>query len=217
MLVLITGRPYDLSWASDHVAAILQAWYPGEQGGYALCDLLFGAESPSGRLPISFPRSTGHIPSFYNHKVSARGYYKKPGSTEQPGRDYVFSTPQPLYPFGHGLSYTTFSYSDLCVKPEETSADGHVDVTVTVTNTGGLTGKETVLLFLTDCYRRITPLVRQLRGISKIELRPGESRQVTFRLDQSDLSFINEQMKPEVEPGTFKVSVGPLETSFQVV
>ncbi|NLM78275.1 MAG: hypothetical protein GX173_09340 [Ruminococcaceae bacterium] len=216
VLVMVSGRPYDLSESGLFARAILQAWYPGEQGGHALCDLLFGEESPSGRLPISFPRSTGHIPSFYNHKISARGYYHKPGSPDKAGRDYVFASPQPLYPFGFGLSYTSFSYSGLLITPQEIQADGQVEVSVTVKNSGARAGKETVLLFLTDCYSRITPVARQLRGFCKVSLQPGESRRVSFSLSCKDLAFINEQMKPEVEPGSFKVSIGPLEETFQV-
>lgn len=216
VLVLMTGRPYCIGWAKEHVPAIIQAWYPGEQGGHALCDIVFGDVNPSGKLPITFPQSVGHIPCFYNHKVSARGYYKKPGAPDRPGRDYVFGTPAPLYPFGYGLSYTTFAYSDLSVTPQSVSADAAVEVSVTVKNTGQREGKEVVQLYLTDCFSRITPFIKRLRGFSKIALRPGESHRVSFHLDAKDFAFINESMKPEVEPGDFVVAINDLKATFTV-
>lgn len=232
ILILETGRPYAVCWAKEHIPAILQAWYPGEQGGYALADILFGDVNPSGRLPISFPRSVGHIPAFYNHKNSAKGYYKKPGSKEHSGRDYVFDTPDALFAFGEGLSYTTFAYSDLAVssKHVDTSsdhvtvstgyvadADKHtgiqdaVEITVTVTNTGARAGYEVVQLYVTDEYCRITPFVKRLRGFEKIWLEPGQQKQVSFVLGFEDFAFINEAMKQEVEPGDFIIRVGDQE------
>ena len=207
VLVMISGRPYSICWAKEHAPAILQAWYPGEQGGYGVADVLFGDTDASGRLPISFPRSAGHIPSFYNHKVSARGFYKKRGTLRQPGRDYVFETPDALFPFGHGLSYTTFAYSQLAAA--QTAKIGEeVQVSVTVENTGDRRGCEVVQLYITDCFCRITPFVRQLRGFQKLWLEPGEKKTVTFTLGFEDFAFINEKMEREVEPGEFVISIG---------
>lgn len=204
ILVLETGRPYAIRWAKDNVPAILQAWYPGEQGGYALTDILFGDVNPSGKLPISFPRSAGHIPVFYNHKPSARGYYHKPGSREKSGRDYVFDTPDALFTFGEGLSYTTFAYSDL-----EAKITGKTDaqVRVTVTNTGDRAGYEVVQLYVTDCFCKVTPFVRRLRGFEKIWLEPGQKQEVCFQLGFEDFAFVNDQMELEVEPGEFILRV----------
>ena len=216
VLVLMSGRPYAITWAAEHIPAILQAWYPGEQGGHAVCDLLFGDANPSGRLPISFPRSAGHLPCCYNHKVSARGFYKRPGAPEAPGRDYVFSPPSALYPFGHGLGYTAFDYRDLAVEPAVVPPDGTVEVAVTVQNTGKREGAEVVQLYLTDDFSRITPFVRRLRAFEKIHLDPGASQRVRFRLGPDDFAFINEQMRPEVEPGTFTVTVGELRGAFEI-
>jgi beta-glucosidase len=216
VLVLMSGRPYAITWAAEHIPAILQVWYPGEQGGHAVCDLLFGDANPSGKLPISFPRSAGHIPCCYNHKVSARGYYKRPGTPATPGRDYVFSTPSALYPFGHGLSYTTFAYGDLKAAPGIVAADGTVEISVTVQNTGGRAGAEVVQLYLTDCYSRITPFVKRLRGFEKVMLEAGERRRVSFTLDARDFAFINEKMQPEVEAGTFRVAIGDQQSEFEV-
>ena len=216
VLVLMTGRPYAITWAAEHIPAILQAWYPGEQGGHAVCDLLFGDVNPSGRLPISFPRSAGHIPCAYNHKVSARGYYKRPGTPDTPGRDYVFSTPAPLYPFGHGLGYTTFAYSDLSATPAAVAADGKVEIGITIQNTGAREGAEVVQLYLTDCFCRITPFVKRLRGFQKIHLKPGEEKRIRFALDARDFAFINEEMQPEVEAGIFRVAIGDQQCEFEV-
>ena len=207
ILILEAGRPYSILWAKENVSAILQAWYPGEQGGYALADLLFGDANPSGRLPISFPRSVGHIPSFYNHKVSARGYYKKPGTADTPGKDYVFDNPSALFSFGEGLSYTSFAYSDLKLTPDLGKLDSTITVNVTVENTGDLAGYEVVQLYVTDCYCRITPFVRRLRGFEKIWLEPGQKAQVTFTLGFEDFAFVNEQMQLEVEPGEFLIRI----------
>ena len=216
VLVMESGRPYAIRWAKENIPAILQAWYPGEQGGYALAETLFGDYNPSGRLPITFPRSAGHIPSFYNHKVTARGYYKVRGSRDNPGRDYVFETPDPLFGFGEGLSYTTFAYSDLQV-PETAIIGQPVQVSVTVENTGDRAGAEVVQLYVTDCVCRIAPFVRQLKGFEKIFLEPGEKKTVTFTLGYEDFSFINEQMEPEVEPGAFILRVGPQQAQLQML
>ncbi len=210
VLILETGRPYAISWAAENVPAILQAWYPGEQGGFALAELLFGDESPSGRLPVSMPKSVGHLPCYYNSKHTANGYYKKHGSPTAPGRDYVFAAPGALYSFGHGLSYTTFAYSDLSV-PETAKIGEDVTVSVTVENTGAMASKEVVQLYLSDLYCRLTPYVCRLRGFEKIHLAPGEKKTVSFTLGFEDFSFLNEQLQPEVEPGEFKIRVGDQE------
>lgn len=214
VLVMITGRPYCLTWESELVGAIMQAWYPGEQGGNALCDLIFGDVSPSGRLPITIPRSTGHIPCFYNHKVSAGGYYHVEGSKEKPGRDYVFDTPKPLYEFGHGLSYTEFQYSNLNISPKNPTIDDNVIVNVTVKNIGEMAGKESVLLYLTDCVCRITPFVKRLRGFKKIYLEVNEEKTISFRLGFEDFAVINEKMKAEVNSGRFIVAIENLHEEF---
>ena len=200
VLLLQSGRPYAITWAKDYIPAIMQVWYPGEQGGYGVADVLFGDTDPSGRLPISFPKSAGHIPAYYNHKVSARGFYKKPGSVDRPGRDYVFDTPNALFRFGEGMSYTTFTYSDISATAKE--------VSVKVKNTGDRRGCEVVQLYIRDDYCRITPFVRQLRGFKKLWLDPGEEKTVTFTLGFEDFAFINENMEREVEPGTFTITIG---------
>ena len=217
ILVVESGRPYAIVWASEHVPAILQAWYPGEQGGRALADLLFGEESPSGKLSVSIPRSVGHIPCCYNHKPSAGGYYHKPGSRESCGRDYVFDVPGALYSFGYGLSYTRFSYSALTLSKKKGKAGETVKVSVKVKNVGDFPAKEAVLLFVSDEVCRITPFVEQLKGFDKISLLPGEEKKVTFTLDDSAFSFINEEMEPEVEKGFFTLRVENQTARYEIV
>lgn len=202
--ILVTGRPYAIGEEAQLADALLEAWYPGEHGGTALADILFRDVCPSGRLPISFPRSAGHLPCFYNYKVSARGFYKQPGSPEKAGRDYVFDSPAALYPFGYGLSYTVFSYSN--IKAEINGTDAIVSVSVA--NTGQRAGAEAVLLFLSCHKSRITPFVKRLRGFEKIFLKPGESREITFELSAADFSFINEQYRQEVGYGKYTVMIG---------
>jgi beta-glucosidase len=193
-------------------------WYVGEQGGYALADILFGKANPSGKLPISFPKSVGQIPVYYNYKPSARGrLYKQPGSLEKPGRDYVFSDTKALWEFGYGLTYTTFEYAKLCVTPEKAGVDDVFEVSVQVKNLGDRIGKEAVLLYVRDCVSTVTTPVKALKGFKKIELKPGEEKTVTFTLGFDDLSVINIHMNREVEPGMFKVTVSDLEKEFYVI
>jgi beta-glucosidase len=214
--VLIDGRPNAIPWIAEHVPAIVCAWYPGEEGGRALADVLFGKVNPSGKLPISFPRSAGHVPCFYNHKPSARGFYKQPGTPCDPGRDYVFSSPDALYSFGHGLSYTTFEYSDLRLSSRSIAPDGTVRVGVTVKNTGKRAGKEVMQLYVRDVYGSVTTPVRALRRFDKIELAPGQSAQVEFTLGRDDLKLLDETLNWKVEPGEFEVYVGSLSATFVV-
>ncbi len=217
IVVLFNGRPISSEWIAAHVPAILEAWYPGEEGGHALAEVLFGTVNPSGKLPITIPRSVGHVPAFYNHKPSARGFYHRPGVPEAPGRDYVFSSPAPLFPFGHGLSYTTFAYRDLQLAPERISPTAEVTVRVTVTNTGDRAGQEVVQLYLNDVYSSVTTPVKALRRFEKVALEPGDSATVTFTLNPDDLSLMDEEMRQVVEPGEFLVMVGELTGTFTVV
>ena len=216
VVVLVHGRPYSIPWMAANVPAIVEAWYPGEEGGNALADVLFGRVNPSGKLPVSVPRSVGHVPAFYNHKPSARGYYHDPGTPDRPGHDYVFSAPTPLFPFGHGLSYTTFRYCDLRVSPRRIRAGGRVEVGVTVRNTGKRAGKEVVQVYVNDVYSSVTTPVRALRRFEKVALRPGEKKRVGFTLTPDDLAVLALNGDRVVEPGEFEVFVGGLSKSFEV-
>jgi beta-glucosidase len=216
VVVLINGRPLSISWIADHVPAILEAWYPGEKGSAALADILFGKVNPSGKLPVSFPRAVGQVPNYYNHKPSGGGYYKRPGQPGKPGRDYVFMSPTPLFPFGHGLSYTRFRYSNLRVTPKVIPPAGRVTVRVDVMNAGRMAGKETVQLYVNDVVSSTTTPVKALRGFVKVHLKPGQKRTVEFTLGPDDLALLDEHMERAVEPGDFEVMVGPLVKTFRV-
>ncbi len=217
VVVLLNGRPLSISWIAEHVPAILEAWYPGEEGGNAIAEILFGGANPCGKLPVSIPRSVGHVPVHYNHKPSARGYYHKPGEPGKPGRDYVFAPPTPLYEFGHGLSYTEFAYSDLRVEPKQILPGAEVEVAVTVKNTGDVSGKEVVRLYLTDVVSSTSTPVKALKRFRKVSLAPGEEQTVRFTLLPEDLALIDRHMEWTVEPGEFRVMIGGLEETFEVV
>ena len=214
VVVMYTGRPYVLTDLFARSDAVLQAWYPGEEGGRAVRDVLFGRVCPSGKLSVSFPRSTGHIPCYYNYKNSARGAnYKMPGTYEKPGRDYVFDSPDALFPFGYGLSYTKFEYSDLTVKMLN---DESVKVSVTVKNTGEYDAKESVLLFLRQDTCPVTPYVKKLRGFKKIFLKKDETSSVEFILSEKDFVYIDEKMRKQLCRTQYTVFVGGLTGTFDL-
>jgi beta-glucosidase len=195
VLLLIHGSPLSINELARTVPAILDGFYLGEETGNAVADVLFGDVSPSGKLPLSTPRSVGTIPAYYNYKPSAR-------------RLYLFEEPGPLWAFGSGLSYTTFSYDKLAVKPERIAPDGHTTVSVTVTNIGKRAADEVVQLYIHDLVSSITRPVQELKGFRRIHLNPGESKRVEMPLGFDELSFFDERMKRVVEPGRFEVMVG---------
>lgn len=206
VLVMVHGRPWSIDWEKDHLPAILEAWYPGEQGGNAIAGILLGDVNPSGRLNCSVPRSVGHLPVTYDYKPSARGINREPGTPEKPGRDYVFSSPAPLFAFGHGLSYTTFEYSDLKIDNNESAKT--VKVSVNVRNTGSRDGKEVVQLYVNDRVSSVTTPQKMLKGFDKIELKAGEQKTVSFDLPYDELALWNASMQRVVEPGEFAVMIG---------
>ena len=216
IVVLVNGRPYSIPWMAENVPAIIEAWYQGEEGGNAIADVLFGKVNPSGKLTVSVPRSVGHVPVFYNHMPSARGIYHVPGAPGKPGRDYVFSHPSPLFEFGHGLSYTTFNYSNLRVSPRRILPNGKVKVRVDVRNAGAVAGKEVVQLYVNDVVSSVTTPVKALRRFKKIQLAPGEKKTVLFTLNHDDLALLDESYEWTVEPGDFEVVVGGLKKTFSV-
>jgi beta-glucosidase len=216
VVILVHGRPNSISWIAEQIPAILDAWYPGEEGGTALADVLFGKVNPSGKLPISVPRTVGQVPVFYNYKPSSKGYYHMPGSRENPGRDYVFETPTPLFEFGFGLSYTKFKYANLRVTSTKISPAGTLTVSVDIANTGKREGKEVVQLYINDVVSSVTTPVKVLRGFKKISLKPGRKTTVEFKIGPDDLALINEKMETVVEPGDFDVMIGGLKKTFRV-
>ncbi len=191
-----SGPPLSLGPVTAIVPAIMQCWYLGQESGYAMVDVLFGDINPSGKLPISFPRTAGHIPAYYNYKPSARRGYNL-------GFDA-----SPLFAFGHGLSYTSFGYSDLILSEEKIKANGKTVASVTVKNTGSRAGAEVVQLYIRDDYSSVPRPVMELKGFQKIWLEPGQSQTVHFTIDASALSFYNKDMKWGVEPGTFTIMAG---------
>lgn len=214
VLVLVHGRPWSIGWEKDNMDAILEAWYPGEQGGNSIADIIFGKVNPSGRLNATFPQSAGHIPVAYDYKPSAKGINREPGTPGKPGRDYVFSSPDPVFPFGHGLSYTDFEYSDMQISGDTFGSDG-VTVSVNVKNTGSVPGKEVVQLYVNDKISSVTTPVKVLRGFSKISLAPGESRRVSFTVVPADLGLWNRDMKYVTEPGDFDFMFGKSSENIQ--
>jgi beta-glucosidase len=195
ILVLINGRPPAIPELAERAPAILEGWYLGQEGGTTVAEVLFGDVNPSGKLPVSFPRGVGQLPLFYNRKPTAL-------------RGYLFDSTRPLFPFGHGLSYTTFAYSAPTVAPARIPPDGRTTASVEVTNTGARAGDEVVQLYLRAEVSRATRPVRELKGFRRISLAPGERRTVTFELGPEQLSYHGPEMKRVVEPGRFQVMVG---------
>jgi beta-glucosidase len=214
--VVMSGRPLAIAWLAEHVPAILQAWHPGMQGGNAVADVLWGDVNPSGKLTVSFPRSVGQIPVYYSHDNTGR-----PPTDFKFTSKYLDAPNTPLYPFGFGLSYTTFAYGDLALSADTIPPDGSLTVRASVRNTGARAGAEVVQLYIRDPVASVVRPVRELQGFRKVYLEPGEERVVTFTLGPADLGFFDRDMQWVVEPGAFSVWVGPssvegLEGSFIV-
>jgi beta-glucosidase len=180
----------------DGVAAVVDAWYPGEQGGLAVADVLFGDANPAGRLPITFPMAEGQLPLSYNHKPTGRG------------DDYVDLTGMPLFPFGFGLSYTTFEYADLRVEPAAIGPSGTATIRASVRNTGARAGDEVVQLYVRDVLASVARPVMELKGFQRVSLAPGEAKDVSFTLGPEHLRMLGEDMRWVIEPGAFRVMIG---------
>ena len=191
VLVLIQGRPLNITWADEHVPAILNAWYPGAKGGLAIANILFGETCPSGHLPVTYPRSAGQLPVYYN-TISVR-------------RDYTDASAQPLYPFGYGLSYTTFEYG----KPVVSQTKDTVKISFTIANTGDYDGMEVVQLYVADKISSVMLPERQLKQFQKVGLKKGESKEVEFILTDEDFALLNGKLEWVVEPGGFDIHIGP--------
>ncbi|MDX2170476.1 MAG: glycoside hydrolase family 3 N-terminal domain-containing protein [Deltaproteobacteria bacterium] len=200
VVVLVNGRVFALPAIAARAAALVEAWLPGEEGGGALADVLFGVVAPSGRLPITLPRTVGQVPIYYGHKSG--------GGRSQMLGDYSDGPTTPLFPFGHGLTYTEFGYADLAVTPESAAADAPIEIACTVRNAGRRAAVEVVQLYVRDQVASVTRPVQQLVGFARIELAPGAARRVTFSLDPSQLAFFDAGMRFVVEPGEFEVMVG---------
>jgi beta-glucosidase len=207
VLVLFSGRPLALKWESENVPAILNVWFGGTEAGAAITDVLFGEANPSGKLTATFPQNVGQIPLYYSHKNTGRPlpegkWFSKFRS------NYLDVSNDPLYPFGYGLSYTTFEYSNLTLSQNSFKAGGSITASITLKNTGSREGKEVVQFYIRDLVGSSTRPVKQLKGFQKISLRPGETKNVTFKITAEDLKFYNSDLKFAAEPGDFKVFIG---------
>ncbi|HWS55795.1 MAG TPA: glycoside hydrolase family 3 N-terminal domain-containing protein [Pyrinomonadaceae bacterium] len=202
VVMLINAGPLSINYVAERVPAILEGFYLGQETGTGVADVLFGDYNPSGKLPISFPRSVGQLPIYYNHKPTAR-------------RGYLFTSKEPLFAFGHGLSYTTFAYTAPRVSPAKIGPGGRAEVSVTVTNTGSRAGEEVVQLYVRDLVSSVTRPVKELKDFRRVSLAPGESKTVTFNLTPDKLSFLGPGMERVVEPGWFDLMVGTSSVTHQ--
>ena len=200
VVVLLSGSALAVNWANEHVPAIVQAWYPGEEGGAAIAETLFGDYNPAGRLPVTFYKSVDQLPPFENYFMD--------------GRTYRFFKGEPLYPFGHGLSYTRFKYSALNISSPRISATEKVSVSATVENVGTREGDEVVQLYLTDVEASVRVPIRSLAGVERVHLKPGERRVIKFTIDPRQLAVITNDGRAVVEPGEFRVTIGGKQSGF---
>ena len=218
VLVLNNGRPLTIPWADAHIPAIVEAWHLGTQSGNAIAQVLYGDYNPSGKLPMTFPRNIGQVPIYYNYKNTGRPTMNEPESVFW--SHYSDEKNTPLYPFGYGLSYSKFDYSNLKLSTNTFSKNGEIQVSVTLKNSGRVTGKEVVQLYIRDLFGSITRPVKELKGFEMVELQPNESKTVTFTINEKTIEFFTANSKWEAESGDFKVFVGgssatTLESSFQ--
>ncbi len=210
-VVLFTGRPLALTNIKDTPDAILNVWFAGSEAGHAIADVLYGKVNPSGKLPMTFPRSLGQVPIYYNHKNTGRPLNQNSVDKCQYDRfraNYMDECNTPLYPFGYGLSYTKFNYSDLTVSNKTPKGNQSIQATVTVTNSGNYDGAEVVQLYIRDLVGSVTRPVKELKGFQKVFLKKGESKKITFNITPEDLKFYNSQLKFDWEAGEFEVMVG---------
>jgi len=204
VLILINGQPLTINWENRYIPAILEAWFPNAKGGTAIAETIFGDYNPGGKLPVTFPKSTGQIELSFPFKPGSHAGQPGDGPNGY-GNTSVIGT---LYPFGFGLSYTTFEYHNMKVSPEIQQTQGQIQVSVDITNTGNRKGDEVVQLYLKDLYSSVTVYETQLRGFERITLNPGETKTVHFRLNPSDMELLNKDMHWVVEPGRFEVLIG---------
>jgi beta-glucosidase len=206
VLVLFNGRPLTLTWENDHANAILDVWAPGTEAGNAIADVLFGNYNPAGKITATFPKNVGQVPIYYNHKNTGRPFDDKgPAKFKS---DYIDVSNAPLFPFGYGLSYTTFNYSDVKLSKTNLKGNETLTATVTVSNTGKLAGEEVVQLYVSDPVASISRSVKELKNFKKIMLQPGEQKEVSFNITTQDLKFYNTRLNYDWEPGQFIVQIG---------
>ena len=206
VLVLFNGRPLTLTWEDENCAAIVEAWAPGSEAGNAVADILFGDYNPSGKITMTFPRSVGQIPIYYNYLNTGRPYVKD--GPHKFKANYIDEVNEPLYPFGYGLSYTTFEYGDIKLNSNKMNENGSVEASITVSNTGDKDGNEIVQLYIRDEAASISRPVKELKGFEKIFLKAGETKTVKFTITVDQLKFYNYDIDYVCEPGMFEVMIG---------
>ena len=204
ILVLINGRPISINWADNHIPAIVEAWFPGLHGGTAIAEVLFGNFNPGGKMPVTTPRTVGQIPFNFPFKPFSQAGQGKPGPNGY-GKTRVVKE---LYPFGYGLSYTDFKYTNLKIDPEEGNQKDSFTISFTLKNTGSFDGDEVVQLYVNDAYSSVTQYEKLLRGFERVHLKKGKERQVQFVLSSKDLELLNRDMKWITEPGKFNIYIG---------
>jgi beta-glucosidase len=218
IIVLMNGRPLTINWISENVTAIIETWFLGDQTGNAIAEVLFGDYNPSGKLPVTFPRCTGQIPIYYYQKSTGRPFDEEDMFTSK----YLDSPNTPLYPFGFGLSYTSFGYENIKVDKAIINKNDSLNVSVDVTNTGKFEGDEVVQLYFQDVVASVTRPVKELKGFQKINLKSGETRTIAFKVTPDMLSFLDKDLERIVEPGVFNVMIGGnsvdlISTSIEVI
>ena len=204
VVVLYSGRPLTIGWVAAHVPAIIEAWLPGTQGGHAIADVLFGDVNPGGKLPVTFPREVGQVPIYYNHLSTGR----PPKADSKYTSKYLDIASNPLFPFGHGLSYTRFRLSNLQLSPRSIPANGRLTASVDVENIGDRIGDEVVQLYIRDVVASVARPVKELAGFERLTLRPGEKKTARFDLGPKHLGFYDRRVQFVVEPGEFQVTAG---------
>lgn len=208
VLVLFDGRPLVITDENEKVPAILNVWFAGSEAGYAIADVLFGDQNPSGKLSATFPRSVGQIPIYYSHKNTGRPLANKEGKFEKFRSNYLDERNEPLFPFGYGLSYTTFKYDNFKLSTAKWKDGQKMQATVTLSNTGNFDGAEVVQLYIRDLVGSVTRPVKELKGFQKVFLKKGENKTITFDLSVEDLKFYNSDLKYSAEAGDFEIFIG---------
>jgi beta-glucosidase len=205
VVLLMNGRPLAIPWLAENAPSLLECWFLGTQSGNAIADVIFGKYNPSGKLPVTFPYSEGQIPIYYNHRNTGRPMMNE---NEFYVSRYEDIPNKPVYPFGFGLSYTTFSYSDIQLSAAEMAMNDSLKISIEVKNTGKYDGEEVVQLYIRDMVSSVIRPVKELKGFRKVMIKAGESAQVSFTMSESDLAFFTADMSFKAEPGEFKVFVG---------
>jgi len=211
--VLMNGRPLSISWSAENIPAIVETWFLGIQTGNAIADVLFGDYNPSGKLPVTFPRTIGQVPIYYNYKNTGRPY----NPDNRFSSKYIDVPNTPLFPFGHGLSYTDFEYSNLKIDKKKIRNTEEVNISLNIKNTGDYEGIEIVQLYMNDVVSSVTTPVKELKGFKSVSLKPGEEKTVSLIVKASQLGIYDYNMQYVVEPGKFDIMIGKSSENIQLI